>query len=189
MHLYQHFFDVTMLGPKADIVRMLNTAMRHAGSESVITESDDLATALHKVKEADTCLHFLLPDFLDEESIQECNLQTKQHLNRHEYRDDCYDWVRVCDLLQKGQEYAVILSTQVHEEVQVFSLDDWTNWGNVASRLYQSIVVITTELYRDGKLVDNNSFSFMPQHIAEKLSSPIPMQKFEASSENEDLPF
>lgn len=71
---------------------MLNTAMRNAGSATIIAESDDLEIMRQKVKEVDNNQQFLLPDFLDAKSIQECDLQEKQDQCRHEYRDDCYDW-------------------------------------------------------------------------------------------------
>lgn len=137
MHSYITDTDVTLTGTKENIIRMLNTAMCNAGSDIVIAESDDFETMLHKVKEVDDNQQFLLPDFLGEKSIQECDLKEKQNQCRHEYRDECYDWVSIHEIVKDGNNYIVKLGAHVHDEVEIFDMRDWVNWGNKASRLYQ----------------------------------------------------
>ncbi len=171
---------------------MLNTAMRNAGADIVIAESEDLETMLQKVKEVDDNQQFLLPDFLDEKSIQECNLQIKQHECRHEYKDECYDWVSVHDIINDGDNYTVKLGAHVHEEVEIFYMHDWVHWGNKASRLYQCLITMKSEYYCDGELDDTRSFTFDPDGEEIMLASPITIEKVETKMVEEkdmDLPF
>lgn len=184
--------DVTLTGTKENIIRMLNTAMRNAGSDFVIAESDDLETMLEKVKEVDDNQQFLLPDFLDEKSIQECDLQEKQDQCRHEYRDECYDWVRVHKILNDGEDYTVKLGANVHDEVEIFDMRDWVHWGNKASRLYQCLITMKSEYYCDGELEDTRSFTFDPDGEEIQLAPPITTEKVDTKKIEEmdiDLPF
>lgn len=192
MHDYITETDVTLSGSKANIICMLNTAMRNAGSEIVIEESDDLETMFQKVKEVDNNQQFLLPDFLDEKSIQECDLKKKQNECRHEGLDYCYDWVGVYEIVKDGSNYIVNLGAHVHEWVEVFGLFDWVHWGNKASRLYQCIITMKSEYYCDGELDDTLSFTFDPDGEEIQLALPITIEKVDTKKVEEmgiDLPF
>lgn len=184
--------DVTLTGTKENIIRMLNTAMRNAEADIVFAESDDLETMLEKVKEVDDNQQFLLPDFLDEKSIQECGLQEKQDQCRHEYRDECYDWVGVHEIVNDGEDYTIKLGAHVHEEVEIFSMCDWVHWGNKASRLYQCLITMKSEYYCDGELEDTRSFTFDPDGEEIQLAPPITTEKVDTpktEKESIDLPF
>lgn len=184
--------DVTLTGAKENIIRMLNTAIRNAEADIVIAESDDLETMLQKVKVADDNQQFLLPDFLDEKSIQECNLKEKQDQCRHEYRDECYDWVGVHDIIKDGDNYTVKLGAHVHEEIEIFQASDWMHWGNKASHLYQCNITMRSEYYCDGELVDTRSFTFDPEDEEIMLAPPITIEKVDTKKIEEmdiDLPF
>lgn len=181
--------DVTLTGTKENIIRMLNTAMRNAGSDIVMAESDDLETMLQKVKDVDDNQQFLLPDFLDEKSIQECNLQERQDQCRH---DECYDWVGVHDIINDGDNYIVKLGAHIHEEVEIFGVPDWVHWGNKASRLYQCLITMRSEYYCDGELDDTRSFTFVPDGEEIQLAPPITIEKVDTKKAEEmgiDLPF
>lgn len=189
MYNYTTDTDVALTGTKEDIIRMLNTAIRNAGSDIVIAESDDLETMLQKVKEVDDNLQFLLPDFLDEKSILECNLQEKQDQCRH---DECYDWVGVHEIIQDGEDYIVKLGAHVHEDVEIFGVRDWVHWGNKASRLYQCLITLKSEHYCDGELDDTRSFTFDPDGEEIILAPAITIEKVDtkkAEEEGIDLPF
>ena len=192
MYNYTTDTDVALTGTKEDIIRMLNTAMRNAGSDIVIADSDDLETMFQKVKEVDDNQQFLLPDFLDEKSILECNLQEKQDQCRHEYRDECYDWVRVHEILNDGEDYTVKLGAHVHEDVEIFDISDWVNWGNKASRVYQCIITMKSEHYCDGELDDTRSLTFEPDGEEIQLAPPIIIEKVDTKKVEDkdiDLPF
>lgn len=192
MHSYITETNITLTGTKDNIIRMLNTAMRNAEADIVIAESDDLEAMLQKVKEVDNNQQFLLPDFLDEKSIQECNLQEKQDQCRHEYCEECYDWVRVHEILSDGEDYTVKLGAHVHEEAEIFDMHDWVHWGNKASRLYQCIITMKSEHYCDGELDDTRSFTFDPDGEEIQLASPITIENVDtqnAEKESIDLPF
>ena len=192
MHFYTTDTDVTLTGTKENIIRILNTAMRNAEADIVIAESDDLETMFQKVKEVDNNQQFLLPDFLDEKSIQECDLQEKQNQCRHEYRDECYDWVGVYEIINDGEDYTVKLGAHVHEEVEIFCMDDWVHWGNKASRLYQCLITMKSECYCDGELEDTLSFTFDPDGEEIQLAPPITTEKVDTKKGEEegiDLPF
>lgn len=189
MHNYTTDTDVTLTGTKENIIRILNTAMRNAESDIVIAESDDLETMLQKVKKVDDNQQFLLPDFLDEKSIQECNLQEKQNQCRH---DECYDWVGVHEIIQDGEDYIVKLGAHIHEEVEIFGVPDWVNWGNKASRLYQCLITLKSEHYCDGELDDTRSFTFAPDGEEIQLAPSITIEKIDTKKTEEmgiDLPF
>lgn len=192
MHNYITETDVALTGTKEDIIRILNTAMRNAEADIVIADSDDLETMFQKVKKVDDNQQFLLPDFLDEKSIQECNLQEKQDQCRHEYCEECYDWVRVHEILNDGEDYTVKLGAHVHEDVEIFDISDWVNWGNKASRLYQCIITMKSEYYCDGELVDTRSFTFDPDGEEIMLAPPITIENVDIKKIEEmdiDLPF
>lgn len=192
MHNYITETDVTFTGTKENIIRMLNTAMHNAEADIVIAESDDLETMLQKVKVVNDNQQFLLPDFLDEKSIQECNLHEKQNQCRHEYREECYDWIGVYEIIQDGEDYTIKLGAHVHEEVEIFGLHDWVHWGNKASRLYQCLITMKSEYYCDGELDDTRSFSFDPDGEEIQLASPSTIEKVDTKKAEEEgivLPF
>lgn len=192
MHSYINETNITLTGTKENIICVLNTAMSNAGSDIVIADSDDLETILQKVKEVGDKQQFLLPDFLDEKSIQECNLQEKQNQCRHEYRDECYDWVSIHEIVKDGNNYIVKLGAHVHDEVEIFDMRDWVNWGNKASRLYQCLITMKSEHYCDGELDDTRSFTFDPDGEEIILAPAITIEKVDtkkAEEEGIDLPF
>ena len=162
MHPYTTYIEVSLTGKKDNVIHMLNTAMHSAGSANVIAEGDDMESILQKVKEVDDCQQFLLPDFMDEKSIQECGLQEKLYGCRHEGKDDCYDWVSIRSITEDGEKYTLELESVAHEEVEVFGMSDWEVWGKKASRLYQCRIVMKQDCVGDG-LLESYLFTFDPE--------------------------
>lgn len=80
MSYYTVISNIYVQGPKEGIVKMLNTAIRNAGSKNIIAADDNIETINEKVKVNDggRKLKIAITDLMDEQCLKDSILQEKK---------------------------------------------------------------------------------------------------------------
>lgn len=80
MSYYSVISNIYVHGPKEGIVKMLNVAIRNAGSKNIIAEDDNIETINEKVKVDDGGhkLRIAIIDLMDEQCLKDSILQEKK---------------------------------------------------------------------------------------------------------------
>ena len=146
---------IFLVGEKASVIQMLNTAIKNTGIGDVVTPEDGVGTINGKFHYKDEDGYekwhrFLIHDFLDMECID--NDAMKQR--RKAFEEECekedtpnvnYDYaVVVKNVIDNGDEYEVELSLG---EDEYEGLCDWANWTDL-TEVYG--VKIYADLFDDG---------------------------------------
>ena len=146
---------IFLVGEKASVVQMLNTAIKNTGIGDVVTPEDGVGTINGKFHYKDEDGYekwhrFLIHDFLDMECID--NDAMKQR--RKAFEEECekedtpnvnYDYaVVVKNVIDNGDEYEVELSLG---EDEYEGLCDWADWTDL-TEVYG--VKIYADLFDDG---------------------------------------
>lgn len=161
MSLIQKITHISVTGTKGNVIRMLNAAIRNAGTGNIIVDGDDIETINQKVMEEDgrNGLRIALPDLLDEIHMQDSLLieKKKKYENLADSDDDeVKDFLeissndRMIDILnveEKDANCSVEFNLNEWDECKYF---DWLSWEDIA-RLYDCCVYIDEELYRNGQ--------------------------------------
>lgn len=176
MSYYQDIFSISVRGPKAGVIRMLNAAVCNVGTGDAVLPADDLDTINRKIEAA--CLRVNVTDLLDGECLKDGIIQAKKlafeekvghwhdildgkvsFANKGDEVDakdeaadklDCLCDGRIIDVLEVREldgDYELRLEFYVGEEY--FTSPDWADWEDVC-RLYGCRVIIDDDEFRNG---------------------------------------
>lgn len=172
MSYYSVISNIYVHGPKEGIVKMLNVAIRNAGSKNIIAEDDNIETINEKVKVDDGGhkLRIAIIDLMDEQCLKDNIIQEKKaayvkDLDTYrdalaenmkfynsdeelvEYLQDKGEWcngrlIDILEVLEVDGNYRVRMHSDIPEDVPLFP--EWADWGDVC-RLYGYKIIIDVE--------------------------------------------
>jgi len=145
---------ISVIGPKANVTRMLNEAIRQKGAGQLIVEADDIETINRKLTGKDgkpgMMVHFA--DLIDQKCLEDdAILKEKWQTRVIEPSDEDFN----LDIeLIKVQEYdpdsyEVKFSEYLPEWIDYYDCIDWAGWKDIA-RVYGCRVFIDDNYYRNG---------------------------------------
>lgn len=166
MSVESDLFRISVIGPKANVTRMLNEAIRQEGAGEIIVESDDIETVNRKLigKDGIPGLMVVYGQLIDEKCLEEdalINEKWQAAVDRHKQKvasgepmDDEYE-SRVELFKVKEYDsgsYEVQFSEYVSECAMDFDCIDWVDWEDIA-RVYKCRVFVDDLYYRNGEFM------------------------------------
>ena len=166
MSVESDLFRISVIGPKANVTRMLNEAIRQEGAGEIIVESDDIETVNRKLigKDGMPGLMVVYGQLIDEKCLEEdalINEKWQAAVDRHKQKvasgepmDDEYE-SRVELFKVKEYDsgsYEVQFSEYVSECAMDFDCIDWVDWEDIA-RVYKCRVFVDDLYYRNGEFM------------------------------------
>ena len=126
---------VSITGPKASVIQMLNAAIKNVGNGDTIMPEDSVESIKAKFILTDEegnerRLRMLFHDFLDMESIDDPVMKQRRDAFHEEFGDDnSYEYaVVVKDIIDKGDDYEIELSLG---EDDLEGIMDWAGWADL----------------------------------------------------------
>lgn len=127
-------------GGKDVMIRILNAAIRNAGTGNVIVEGDDIDTIKKKIKAENgkDCLIIALHDLLDEEGMNDAALKGKRLAYEKEKEsehwseddpDETSEGITLVDVEENGDGYVAVFELWEIECGGFFS--DWLEWEDI----------------------------------------------------------
>lgn len=129
---------VSIIGAKASVIRMLNTAIKNVGKGKCIDPKESLETNNNRFHFKDETGRerwspFLIHDFLDMESIDNLAMKQRQKEFLDKCKDDCVpdgdSAVVVLNIIDRGADYEVEL--YIWEDSNNYYYD-WATWADLA---------------------------------------------------------
>lgn len=154
MSVEQDLFRISVIGPKANVTRMLNEAIRQEGAGELIVDGDDIETINRKLtgKDGEPGMMVTFAELIDEKCLEEdAVLKENRKAAPGEPSDDQFE---IQIELYKVEEYdsasyEVKFSEYVPESALDFECIDWAGWEDIA-RVYGCLVFVDDNYYRNG---------------------------------------
>ena len=154
MSVEQDLFRISVIGPKANVTRMLNEAIRQEGAGEIIVDGDDIETINRKLagKDGEPGMMVTFAELIDEKCLEEdAVLKENRKAAPGEPSDDQFE---IQIELYKVEEYdsasyEVKFSEYVPESALDFECIDWAGWEDIA-RVYGCLVFVDDNYYRNG---------------------------------------
>lgn len=133
MSYSEYLTKVSLIGAKASVLKMLNTAIKNVGGGKALTAEDSIETIVDRFFNKDdksARLRFLIHDFLDMESIDDTVMKQRRDDFREEFgENNSYEYsVVILNVTDKGDEYEVEL--RLAEDEYDF-MHDWAGWADL----------------------------------------------------------
>lgn len=166
MSVESDLFHISVIGPKVNVTRMLNEAIRQEGAGSLIVEGDDIETINRKLigKDWKPGLMVVYGQLIDEKCLEEdalINDKWQAAVDRHKQKvasgEPMNDEYETRIELFKVKEYdsgsyEVQFSQYVSEYAVDFDCIDWVDWEDIA-RVYKCRVFVDDIYYRNGEFM------------------------------------
>ena len=157
---------ISVIGPKANVTRMLNEAIRQEGAGELIVDGDDIETINRKITGRDGKLGMMVKfaELIDEKCLEDDALLKErwqaavESHNQKMATGDTSDGDYEIDIeLFKVEEYdhdsyEVKFSEYVPEWTEDFDCIDWADWEDIA-RVYKCRVFVDDNYYRNGEFM------------------------------------
>ena len=166
MSVETDMFYISVIGPKANVTRMLNEAIRQEGAGELIVAGDDIETINRKItgRDGKPGMMVKFAELIDEKCLEDDALLKERWqaaVDSHNQKmaaEDSSDGDFEMDIeLAKVVEYdsdsfEVKFSEYVPEWVADFDCIDWAGWEDIA-RVYKCRVFVDDDYYRNGEFM------------------------------------
>lgn len=154
MSVESDLFYISVIGPKANVTRMLNEAMRQEGAGELIMDGDDIETINRKLigKDGKPGLMVTFSELFDEKCLDEDAILKKKWQAAVEGKSDG-GYESSFELFEVEEDdsglYEVKFSNYVDEAAAYYECIDWAGWEDVA-RVYKCRIFLDDDEYYNG---------------------------------------
>ena len=166
MSVETDMFYISVIGPKANVTRMLNEAIRQEGAGKLIVDGDDIETINRKItgRDGKPGMMVKFAELIDEKCLEDDALlkerwqaAVESHNQKMATKDSSDGDFEMDIELAKVVEYdsdsfEVKFSEYVPEWVEDFDCIDWAGWEDIA-RVYKCRVFVDDDYYRNGEFM------------------------------------
>lgn len=166
MSVETDMFYISVIGPKANVTRMLNEAIRQEGAGKLIVDGDDIETINRKItgRDGKPGMMVKFAELIDEKCLEDDALlkerwqaAVESHNQKMATKDSSDGDFEMDIELAKVVEYdsdsfEVKFSEYVPEWVADFDCIDWAGWEDIA-RVYKCRVFVDDDYYRNGEFM------------------------------------
>jgi hypothetical protein len=163
MSIESDMFHISVIGPKANVTRMLNEAIRQEGTGDLIVEGDDIETINRKLtgKDGKPGMMVAYAELLDQKSLDDDAIlkekwlaaveKHNQKLASEEYSEDEYESSVELFKVEEydAASYEVKFSEYLSEWAYDYECIDWAGWEDIA-RVYKCRIFVDDLYYRNG---------------------------------------
>ena len=154
MSVETDMFYISVIGPKANVTRMLNEAIRQEGAGELIVDGDDIETINRKItgRDGKPGMMVKFAELIDEKCLEDDALLKERWQARvMEKSDGDFEMdIELAKVVEYDSDsYEVKFSEYVPEWVADFDCIDWAGWEDIA-RVYKCRVFVDDDEYYNG---------------------------------------